>query len=134
MSVCVCVRERERGFGWVKCRAQIQSMGHHTWPHVTSLSLNSFRSGCENNFTSDCFLNEGQSKAGFVKKLKLKDGSLPIVNDAAAPPEEVSHFIFFMIICKSRLLFHRREGWGEQSSLACKEICTETSRCEQSCC
>ncbi len=23
--------------GWVKCRAQIPSMGHHTWPHTTSL-------------------------------------------------------------------------------------------------
>ncbi len=26
-------------FGWVKCRAQIPSMGHHTWPYVTSLFL-----------------------------------------------------------------------------------------------
>ncbi len=43
------------------------------------------------------------------------------------------HTIFFMIICESPLLFHRREGRGEQSSLACKEICTEKSRCEQSC-
>ncbi len=30
----VCVH-----FGWVKCRARIPSMGHHTWPYVTSLSL-----------------------------------------------------------------------------------------------
>ncbi len=30
----VCVH-----FGWVNCRAQIPSMGNHTWPHVTSLSL-----------------------------------------------------------------------------------------------
>ncbi len=30
----VCVH-----FGWDKCRAQIPSMGYHTWPHVTSLSL-----------------------------------------------------------------------------------------------
>ncbi len=29
----VCVH-----FGWVKCRAQIPSMGHHTWSYVTSLS------------------------------------------------------------------------------------------------
>ncbi len=28
----VCVH-----FGWDKCRAQIPSMGYHTWPHVTSL-------------------------------------------------------------------------------------------------
>ncbi len=25
--------------GWVKCRAQILSMGHHTWPYVTFTSL-----------------------------------------------------------------------------------------------
>ncbi len=30
---CVCA------LGWVKCRAQIPSMGHHTWPHTTSLSI-----------------------------------------------------------------------------------------------
>ncbi len=29
---CVCVH-----FGWVKRRAQILSMGHHTWPHISSL-------------------------------------------------------------------------------------------------
>ncbi len=69
-----------------------------------------------------CFLNEGQFKTGFVKKLKPKDGSVPIVHDPAAPPEEESlAFNFFMIICESRLLFHRRERWVGQSSLACKE-------------
>ncbi len=26
-------------FGWVKCRAQIPSMGHHSWLYVTSISL-----------------------------------------------------------------------------------------------
>ncbi len=45
----------------------------------------------------------------------------------------VPHFIFVMIICESPLLFYRREGWGEQSSLVCKEICSETSCFEQSC-
>ncbi len=82
-----------------------------------------------------CMLNEGQFEAGFVKKLKLKDGSVPIVHDPAAPPEEVSltlYIYFFMIICKSPFLLHGR-GWrGEQSSLSCK-ICSERSRCEQSC-
>ncbi len=33
--------------------------------HFNSLSLNLFMSGCANNFTPDCFLNEGQFKAGF---------------------------------------------------------------------
>ncbi len=55
--------------GWVKCRAQIQSMGH-TWPHVTSLSLKSFMSGCANHFAPDCFLNEGR----FKKKKKKTQG------------------------------------------------------------
>ncbi len=30
---CVCA------LGWVKCRPQIPSMGHHTWPHVASFPL-----------------------------------------------------------------------------------------------
>ncbi len=80
--------------------------GPPTWPQVTSLSLllNLFMPGCANHFTPYFLLNEGQFKAGFVKKLKLKLD-----------------------------YFHRREGRGEQSSLACKEICTETSHCERSC-
>ncbi len=36
-GVCVCVHCCVCALGWVKCRAQILSMGHHTWPHVTSL-------------------------------------------------------------------------------------------------
>ncbi len=38
--LCVCA------LGCVKCRVQILSMGHHIWPHVTSLSLNYFMSSC----------------------------------------------------------------------------------------
>ncbi len=34
----VCVHYCVCALGWVKCRAQIPSMGHHTWPHTTSLS------------------------------------------------------------------------------------------------
>ncbi len=64
-------------------------MRHHTWPNVTSLSLNYFMSDCANQFTPDCFRNEGQFKASFVKMLKLKGGSETIVNDPAAPPYKV---------------------------------------------
>ncbi len=41
----VCVHGVCVHFGWVKCRAQIPSMGHHTWLYVTSLSF-TFTSYC----------------------------------------------------------------------------------------
>ncbi len=46
---CVCVH-----FGWVKCRAQIPSMGHHTWSYVTSLSLSYTIWAKTINATSKC--------------------------------------------------------------------------------
>ncbi len=47
VCVCVCVRACVHAcvracvcahFGWVKCRAQIPSMGHQTWPDVMSFT------------------------------------------------------------------------------------------------
>ncbi len=46
-TLCVCVFVFTAicvHIGWVKCRAQIPSMGHHTWPHVMSFSLFHFHS------------------------------------------------------------------------------------------
>ncbi len=63
--VCVCSLLCVCSLGWVKCRAQILSMGHHTWPHITSLSLNSFMPGCANYFYSRLFSEWGTIQGRF---------------------------------------------------------------------
>ncbi len=69
---------------------------------------------CTNHFAPDCFLNEGQFKAGFVKKLKLKDGPVPIVYYPAALPEEVSLilYIFYDYLQITFALPQKRGGVG----------------------
>ncbi len=58
--------------------------------------------------------------------LKFKDELVTIVHDPAAPPEEVS-LTLFIIYDYLQIVFAlpQKRGAGEQSSLACKEICTE---------
>ncbi len=64
---------------------------------------------CSNHFTQDCFVNEGQYKAGFATKLILRDGSVPTVRDPASPSAEVSHivfFVFFLFASNPNNVFH----------------------------
>ncbi len=72
-----------------KFRVWVTILGH------TSLHL-SFTKFVYVWLCKSCFLNEGKFKTGFVKKLKPKDGSVPIVHDPAAPPEEVSLTFHFL--------------------------------------
>ncbi len=72
-TVCVfnavCVH-----FGWIKCRALIPSMGHHTWPYVTSHHKKNSPSSSKNKLQhiqlSD---TTGTSNGtGFYGQMKLK--------------------------------------------------------------
>ncbi len=66
---CVCA------LGWVKCRAQIPSMGHHIWPHVTSLHFTFTKFvyvWLRKSFYSRLLSEWGQIKAGFFWKVKTQ--------------------------------------------------------------
>ncbi len=62
----VCVYYCVFALGWFKCRAQIPSMGHHTWPHVTSLHFNLFIYAClRKSFYSRLFSEWGTIQGRF---------------------------------------------------------------------
>nr|XP_055038817.1 uncharacterized protein LOC129426486 isoform X2 [Misgurnus anguillicaudatus] len=52
---------------------------HFMFKGNAALDLPKYVYACANHFTSSCFINEGQYKAGFAKKLILKDGSVPTI-------------------------------------------------------
>ncbi len=68
------------------------------------------------SFYSRLLSEWGTIQAGFVKKLKLKDGSVTIVHDPAAPPEKVivTLSIFYDYLRIAFALPRKRGvGWAE---------------------
>ncbi len=51
-SGCVCVY----ALGWVKCRAQIPSVAHHTWPQINFFLIWLFSCSCWDDYSTHLFL------------------------------------------------------------------------------
>ena len=64
-------------------RQWLRLIFNYNMPATLSVSLHV----CANNFTLDCFSNEGQHKAGFASTLTLIKGLVPTILDPATAPE-----------------------------------------------
>ena len=64
-------------------RRRLRFIFNDNVPAVLPISLHV----CANHFTSDCFSNEGQYKAGFASTLTLVKGSVSTIPDPATAPE-----------------------------------------------
>ena len=106
------LRARHGKCSVVGCKAEHKSL--HSLPvsdPVRTLWLNFIFDGkipttlpkavyvCANHFTSDCFTNDGQYKAGLALRLKLKGGSLLTVRDTASDVAAVSFISFLLLYC-----------------------------------
>ncbi len=101
----MCVHYGVCALGWVECRAQHSEYGS---PYFAT-----------HHFTYTKFIYAWLCKS-FYSRLLSELGT-------------IQGRVSYKVKTHRWSLPHKRERWGEQWSLACKEICTETSHCEQSC-
>lgn len=77
---------------------------------------------CSHHFTEDCFENHAQFKAGYSKRLILKEGAVPTVLGSVKPAESGPQPVSSVINCGSVVFKTDKVAAAESSStelLAC---------------